>query len=107
MNDLIEALTILSKYLNDYSKKYPTVCEHDILYICGIKVSEVTVEDVRRLYDLGFIPGSDDDSYEWKMYNNEGNCIGDIEIDKIDQETWDKVKNNLSDCFYSFKFGSC
>ena len=103
MNDLIEALTILSKYVNN---KFPTACEHDVLYVCGIKMNEVTVEDVHRLYKLGFIPGNDDDDYR-EIYDKEGNYVGEIDLKTIDQQTWDTVKNKLSNCFYSYKFGSC
>ena len=105
MNDLIEALTILSKYLKK-GKKFPTACEHDILYVCGINMDEVTVEDVHRLYDLGFIPGSDEDDYR-EIYDDEGNYVDDIDMRTIDQATWNRIKNNISDCFYSYKFGSC
>ena len=105
MNDLIEALNILSKYLKK-GKKFPTACEHDILYVCGIKMDEVTVEDVHRLYKLGFIPGNDDDDYK-EIYDKEGNYVGEIDLETIDQQTWDTVKNKLSNCFYSYKFGSC
>jgi hypothetical protein len=106
MNDLIEALNILSKYLNDYGKKFPIACEHDILYVCGIKMDEVTVEDIHRLYDLGFMPGNDDDDYK-ELYDKEGNYVGEIDLETIDQLTWDMVKNKLSDCFFSYRFGSC
>jgi hypothetical protein len=103
MNDLIEALTILSKYVN---KKFPTACEHDVLYVCGIKMDEVTIEDVHRLYKLGFIPGNDDDDYR-EIYDKEGNYVGEIDLETIDQLTWDMVKNKMSNCFFSYKFGSC
>ena len=57
MDDLIEALQIFRKYSNT---KYPTHCEHDVLYICGgIEVSEVSVSDKKKLEELGFVEDID------------------------------------------------
>ena len=64
MKDLIEALTILLKYMIDPTHRWPTACEHDILYVCGIDLSKIPVEDVRKLSKLGFLPGSDDSDYD-------------------------------------------
>lgn len=52
MKDLIEALTILSKYGPD--RYAPTHCEHDVLSIVGIEKDVVSAEDQKRLDDLGF-----------------------------------------------------
>jgi len=52
MEDLIEALQIFLKYRN---KKFPTHCEHDILYVCGIDQAAVSGEDKFRLAELGFL----------------------------------------------------
>lgn len=51
MEDLIKALQILLKYGNP---KYPTVCEHDILYIVGIDIEKISIEDITELENLGF-----------------------------------------------------
>ena len=51
MEDLIKALQILLKYGNP---KYPTVCEHDILYIVGIDLKKINIEDITELENLGF-----------------------------------------------------
>ena len=50
MEDLIKALQILLKYGNP---KYPTVCEHDILYIVGIDLEKISIEDITELENLG------------------------------------------------------
>ena len=42
MKQLIEALTILLKYGNP---DYPTHCEHDVMYICGIEPEQVSEEE--------------------------------------------------------------
>lgn len=51
MDELIEALQIFRKYGNP---NYPTHCEHDTLYICGIDPEDVSVEDIKKLDELGF-----------------------------------------------------
>ena len=52
MDDLIEALQIFKKYSDT---KYPTHCEHDVLYICGgIEPADVSDKDKERLEELGF-----------------------------------------------------
>ena len=54
MKQLIEALTILLKYGNP---DYPTHCEHDVMYICGIEPEQVSEEDQAKLKELGFNVG--------------------------------------------------
>lgn len=51
MNDLIKALQILIKYGNP---EYPTICEHDVMIICGINPDDVTEEDKKELNILSF-----------------------------------------------------
>ena len=50
MKDLIEALTILSKYGNP---KRPTICDHDELFVL-IEYDDVSEEDRKRLEELSF-----------------------------------------------------
>ena len=50
MKDLIEALTILSKYGDPYS---PTHCAHDELFVM-INYEDVSAEDRKRLGELNF-----------------------------------------------------
>lgn len=50
MDDLIEALTILRKYGNP---KWPTHCEHDVMFFVGIDRDDITDEDINRLDELG------------------------------------------------------
>lgn len=57
MKDLIEALTILMKY--DNGSKWPTHCEHDIMYITSVNPEDVSKEDKERLEELGFLEGDD------------------------------------------------
>lgn len=107
MEDLIKALTILKKYLKDRYDKYPTLCEHDILYVCGIDLPKIPVEEVRLLDELGFIPGLDNGDYNFieETLGYDFAITGNFK--EITSEQWDMIKNSLSDCFHSFRFGSC
>lgn len=51
MDDLIKALQIFRKYGNP---KFPTICEHDVMIICGISPEDVSPEDKEELDKLGF-----------------------------------------------------
>ena len=54
MDELIEALTILGKYMSAQKRKYPTHCEHDVLMVCHVPHQAVSDEDEARLKVLGF-----------------------------------------------------
>lgn len=58
MENLIKALTIISKYLEGYHKDYPTSCEHDVLYV-HVNYKKISQEDLIELDKLGFIPTED------------------------------------------------
>ena len=97
MDELIKALTILSLYIKDsHYQHYPTGCEHDVLHVHGVVLSKIHVEVVKLLYSLGFIPGAD-----WDEANN------DVDWQELTQEEWHELRYQLSDCFYSYKYGSC
>lgn len=61
MKDLIEALTIFSKYLDN---QWPTHCEHDVLSIVGITKKEMSKEDRERVKKLGFHWNSDEEVWQ-------------------------------------------
>ena len=94
MEELIKALTILSKYMEkDYNRNFPTSCEHDVLYVCGVDLKKMDASIVKELVELGFNPGSDyDRNYDW---------------DNFTQEDWENRWPNLTTCFHSHKYGSC
>lgn len=69
MNDLISALIILMKYCGD--DKYPTHCEHDVLYFPNVKYNSVSLQDKEDLEKLGLI--EDEDSGGFKSYRF-GSC---------------------------------
>lgn len=79
MEDLIKALSIFLKYGNP---EYPTHCEHDVLYVCGIDAEKITKEDRAELETLGF------------YVSIEG------EVDENGEETEETE-------IYSYKYGSC
>lgn len=107
MKDLINALIILNDVLNNPDSKYPTACEHDVLYVCDVNFNLVTIDMIHTLYKLGFIPGSDEDGDVLINYNDAGEYDGEINFETIDQETWDFIKGELTNCFRSYRFGSC
>lgn len=94
MEELIRALNIFSKYLkDDYSREFPTSCQHDVLYVCGLDLKKMDASTVSRLIELGFYPGSTEDTnYYW---------------DNLTQEEWEQRWPFLVDCFHSYKYGSC
>lgn len=63
MEDLIKALTIFMKYLEDKNEHNPTHCEHDELWIMTVDPADVSPEDHAELERLGFDSFSDDDGY--------------------------------------------
>ncbi len=52
MKDLIEALTILARYASD--SRWPTMCEHDVLMVVGVRKDAPDAVEVVRLAELGF-----------------------------------------------------
>ncbi len=60
MKDLIEALTIFMKYTGP-EEHNPTHCEHDVLMVVGVKKSEPSKADKKRLEELSF---TWDDQYD-------------------------------------------
>ena len=64
MKNLIEALQIFLKYKDN---RWPTHCEHDVLYIVGITEEEVSDEDRKRLEELQFLWSESDES--WISYH--------------------------------------
>ena len=106
MEDLIKALNIIWPYLKDYSSRWPTSCEHDILYVCGVDMNKICIEDIHELSKLGFLPGSDEDP-EICIYNENGEYERSVDFETISQKDWDGIKNYITNCFRSYRFGSC
>ena len=64
MEDLIKALNIFLKYLDDGNECSPTHCEHDELWVVGVNQHDVSEEDHAELEELGFFWDEGDDSYK-------------------------------------------
>ena len=101
MKGLIEALQIMLRYFKDADKKYPTHCEHDILYVWGVDMEKIPFEKVKRLIELGFVPGMDDDIYVFEQINE------DFDYDNMTKDEWERAKGDISNCFHSYRYGSC
>ena len=54
MEDLITALYIFLKYLEDPNERSPTMCSHDELWIMTVDPEDVSTEDMAKLDELGF-----------------------------------------------------
>jgi hypothetical protein len=54
MNNLIEALTIMKDYIqSEYSQKFPTHCEHNILTVAA-DPANIPEDVLEKLSELGF-----------------------------------------------------
>ncbi|MBP5723646.1 MAG: hypothetical protein J6X18_08765 [Bacteroidales bacterium] len=96
MEELIKALTILHRFLKKPNNKYPTACEHDVLYVGEIDYTKMSAKDVQELAKLGFYPGSDEDHADFE----------DFEL--ITEEKWKRLVDSgvLAGCFHSYRYGS-
>ena len=59
MEDLIKALRIFEKYCDDYHRKFPFCCDHDIIIMNGAGKNDVSSEDLVELQKLGWEPYED------------------------------------------------
>ena len=60
MENLIKALQIFLKYGNP---RYPTNCDHDVLYIMEIHKEKMSDADIGELDSLGFFWSDDDECF--------------------------------------------
>ena len=67
MKNLIKALQIFLKYGNP---DYPTHCEYNELWICGIDPADVSDEDIAILDDLGFFVEEDEECFKSYRYGS-------------------------------------
>ena len=104
MKDLIEALKIISKYLKNPNAYAPIQCAHDVMYVNGVNFVGMDYKTIKKIYKLGFIPGSDEN------YDMVCDILGedfDGDWDNLTEEDWDKIKFEIDECMYSYRFGSC
>ena len=102
MEKLIEALNFIMGFMKNPKTEWPTACEHDILYVCNVDLKRMSFEDVKKLDELGFSVGSDDD---WSIFTE---LFGDdFSYDDMTEEQWLEVRGELTDCVMSSEYGSC
>ena len=71
MEDLIKSLRIFSKYIiDDYGRKNPTTCEHDMLFVNCVRHEQFSKEDIEELKTLGFVPYEDFAFVSYRFGNN-------------------------------------
>ena len=104
MNDLLRALHLIWGYLEDPNTRWPTSCEHDILYVCGVDLNRIPAEDIQKLAVFGFFPGNGNEDI---LYDPNSRYSDEINFESISQEIWDEIKGELTTCFHSYRFGSC
>ena len=102
MKRLIEALQFILQFMKDPECKFPTACAHDVLYIWGVDLPKMTAEDVKKLDDMGFNVGFEEERFIEECFGNDDYAWKDLT-----EEIWDKMKDSLSDCLYSYRYGSC
>ena len=105
MKELIEALQLLLALIpkDSYHQEFPTHCEHDVLYVYGVDWKKAKFDDVKKIIKLGFIPGWDENlSFIDDLFGDE------FDWDKLTEEQWKRIlEEEIDDCCFSYKYGSC
>ena len=98
--EFIQGLHILEKY---ETEKTDLGASHEVIHVWDIDIKSIPVEEIRQLAELGFYPGSDDESREDILRDNdyEGDLDG-FDIEKITEDQWDILKENISNDFYYY-----
>lgn len=102
MKNFIEALQAILPFMKNPDAYAPCQCSHDVLYIWGVDFTRMKSEDVKKIVELGFYPGFEDCDFIEYCFENE-----DYDWKDLTDEIWDKMKCELSDCLYSYRYGSC
>ena len=79
MKQLIEALQYMLKFIKNPEERL-VACEHDIMRIWDVDVKAMTLDDVKKLYTLGFNVGDTeyDDYYIWDCCAGTGNLLNGL-----------------------------
>lgn len=111
MKKLIEALQYLLKFIKNPEENL-VACEHDIMRIWDVDVKSMTLEDVKKLYALGFNVG-DTEYDDYHFWGKDGKRT-DREFDispyadgEMTEADWEAIKDQLSECVSSYRYGSC
>lgn len=101
LNDFIKGLNILAKH-----QENGDVCgSHELVYVSGIDLKSVSLEEVRELGALGFMPGDDSVSISDLIFRKFDHDIWEAGggIQTITQEEWDWLNSVVSNgfCYYT------
>lgn len=102
MENLIEALQFILQFMKRPDDYAPCQCAHDVLYIWGVDFSKMNADDVKKLNDMGFNVGFEEERFIEECFGNDDYVWNDLT-----DEIWNKMKYSLSDCLYSYRYGSC
>ena len=106
MKKLIEALQYMYQFLEYPDEDRTTSCEHDVFYVCDVNLKKMTAEDVHKLFELGFVPGTDEDyRYVEEQLGHDFAISGDWSV--ITEEQWQNVREYLTGAMWSYVYGSC
>ena len=70
MEELIKSLRIFEKSCDDYHRKFPFCCDHDIIIMNGDVKNNISPEELTELHELGWDPYEDFGFYSFKYRNN-------------------------------------
>lgn len=99
MEEFIKAIMFLAKFV-DKNCKYPISCKDHVLYVLCVNFDNMTADDVRKLDELGFAVGHEDDYGE--------KTLQETVLSTITDKQWQRIKGLgiLTNCVHSFKWGS-
>lgn len=106
MGELITALTIIARYMDEdnYNWNYPTTCNDYCLYVTGVNVTNISFNDINLLIKLGFIPGQESDKITINNTDFPMVCAN-YNFKELSECDWNILKHELSNCFRSYKYG--
>lgn len=104
LNGFIKGLNILAKH----QEKGDVYGSREMVYVSGIDLKSISLEEVRELGALGFIPGDDSTSISDLIFENFDHDIWETGlktggVQNLTQEEWDWLKDVVSSgfCYYT------
>ena len=100
LNNFVKGLNILAKH----QESGDVYGSHDMVHVDGIDLDSISLEEVRELGSLGFIPGDDSLSILELILENFGHDLWEAGIktggvQNLTQEEWDWLKGVVSNGF--------
>lgn len=104
LNDFIKGLDILSKH----QENGDVHGSHEIVYVSGVDLKSISLEEVQELGKLGFIPGDDSESVTELIQEEFDHDLWETGlktggVQNLTQEEWDWLKGAVSSgfCYYT------